>query len=76
LQTAKNTLKNVSRHPSQTFSKYLTGRNSFAETNNIKATMTDEVDAFALLSEEMTTDEVHLKVNAIHRLKIVILSMG
>lgn len=38
--------------------------------------MSDEPDAFNLLSEEMQTDEVHLKVNAIHRLKIVILSMG
>jgi serine/threonine-protein phosphatase 2A regulatory subunit A len=36
----------------------------------------DDIDALALLKEEMETDEVHLKVNAIHRLKIVILSVG
>ena len=34
------------------------------------------VDALALLKEEMSTEEIHLKVNAIHRLKTVILSIG
>lgn len=35
-----------------------------------------EIDAFELLKEEMTTDEIHLRVNAIHRMKTVILSIG
>ena len=38
--------------------------------------MVDEINAFELLKEEMTTEEVHLKVNAVHRLKTVILSIG
>lgn len=29
-----------------------------------------------LIKEEMTTEEIHLKVNAIHRLKIVALTLG
>ena len=36
----------------------------------------DDIDALALLKEEMETEEVHLKVNAIHRLKTVILCIG
>lgn len=36
----------------------------------------DDIDAFALLKEEMETEEVYLKVNAIHRLKTVILCIG
>ena len=36
----------------------------------------EDIDAFALLKEEMETDEVHLKVNAIHRLKTVIKIIG
>lgn len=35
-----------------------------------------EVNALNLLKEEMSTEEIHLKVNAIHRLKTVILSIG
>lgn len=38
--------------------------------------MVEEVNALDLLKEEMTTDEIHLKVNAIHRMKTVILSIG
>jgi hypothetical protein len=38
--------------------------------------MVEEINAFELLKEEMTTDEIHLRVNAIHRLKTVILSVG
>ena len=38
--------------------------------------MTDEIDAFELLKEELQTDEIHLRVNAIHRMKTVILSIG
>ena len=34
------------------------------------------VNALALLKEEMSSEEIHLKVNAIHRLKTVILSIG
>ena len=34
------------------------------------------VNALALLKEEMLTEEIHLKVNAIHRLKTVILTIG
>lgn len=33
-------------------------------------------DALALLKQEMETDEIHLRVNAIHRMKTVILSIG
>lgn len=38
--------------------------------------MSDEIDALDLLKEEMQTEEIHLKVNVIHRLKTVILSIG
>ena len=38
--------------------------------------MVDEINAFDLLKEEMVTEEIHLKVNAIHRLKTVVLSIG
>jgi serine/threonine-protein phosphatase 2A regulatory subunit A len=38
--------------------------------------MTEDFNALELLQEEMRTDEVHLKVNAVHRLKTVILSIG
>ena len=36
----------------------------------------EDIDALALLKEEMETEAVHLKVNAIHRLKTVILCIG
>jgi hypothetical protein len=36
----------------------------------------EDINAFELLKEEMLTDEVNLKVNAIHRLKTVVLSIG
>jgi hypothetical protein len=36
----------------------------------------EDIDALGLLKEEMETQEVHLKVNAIHRLKTVILCIG
>ena len=36
----------------------------------------DEPNAIELLKEEMLTEEVYLKVNAIHRLKIVVLCLG
>jgi len=29
-----------------------------------------------LLKEEMMTEEIHLKVNAVHRLKIVVMTLG
>ena len=38
--------------------------------------MVEEINALDLLKEEMITEEVHLKVNAIHRMKTVILSIG
>jgi serine/threonine-protein phosphatase 2A regulatory subunit A len=38
--------------------------------------MTEEINALELLQQEMKTDEVHLKVNAIHRMKTVILCIG
>ena len=38
--------------------------------------MVEEINALELLQEEMKTDEVNLKVNAIHRMKTVILSIG
>jgi len=38
--------------------------------------MVEAVNALSLLKEEMGTEEIHLKVNAIHRLKTVILSIG
>ena len=34
------------------------------------------MDALGLLKEEILTEEIHLKVNAIHRLKTVILTIG
>ena len=37
--------------------------------------MVEAVNALDLLKEEMETEEIHLKVNAIHRLKTVILSI-
>jgi len=36
----------------------------------------DDINALELLKEEMSTEEIHLKVNAIHRLKIVVLYLG
>lgn len=36
----------------------------------------EDINALDLLKEELETEEVNLKVNAIHRLKTVILSMG
>lgn len=36
----------------------------------------DDINALELLKEEMETEEIHLKVNAIHRLKTVILCIG
>jgi histidyl-tRNA synthetase len=36
----------------------------------------EDIDALALLKEELETEEVHLKVNAIHRLKTVIMCIG
>ena len=41
-----------------------------------KQAMVEEINALDLLKEELTTEEVHLKVNAIHRMKTVILSIG
>lgn len=38
--------------------------------------MSDDINAYELLKEELSTEEIHLKVNAIHRLKTVILSIG
>ena len=38
--------------------------------------MAEPVNALTLIKEEMQTEEIHLKVNAIHRLKTVILSIG
>ena len=38
--------------------------------------MVEPINALSLIKEEMQTEEIHLKVNAIHRLKIVILSIG
>lgn len=35
-----------------------------------------EEDGFYLLKEEMKNEEIHLKVNAIHRMNMVILSIG
>jgi serine/threonine-protein phosphatase 2A regulatory subunit A len=36
----------------------------------------EDINALELLKEELETEEIHLKVNAIHRLKTVILSLG
>ena len=38
--------------------------------------MTDDINAIDLLKEEMQTEDIHLKVNAVHRLKTVVLSLG
>lgn len=38
--------------------------------------MAEEINALELLKEEMQTEEIHLKVNAIHRLKVVVLCLG
>lgn len=38
--------------------------------------MSDDINALELLKEEMQTEEINLKVNAIHRLKTVIMTMG
>jgi len=35
-----------------------------------------EENGLTLLKQEMTNEEIHLKVNAIHRLKTVIMSIG
>lgn len=36
----------------------------------------EDINALDLLKEEMETEEIHLKVNVIHRTKTVILSIG
>lgn len=36
----------------------------------------EDINALELLKEEMETEEIHLKVNAIHRLKTVMLCIG
>ena len=36
----------------------------------------NEENGLTLLKQEMTNEEIHLKVNAIHRLKTVIMSIG
>ncbi len=36
----------------------------------------EDLNALDLLKEELETEEIHLKVNAIHRLKTVILCIG
>lgn len=36
----------------------------------------ESLDVMQLIKEEMQTEEIHLKVNAIHRLKIVALTLG
>jgi hypothetical protein len=35
-----------------------------------------EDNGLQLLKQEMTNEEIHIKVNAIHRLKTVVLSIG
>jgi len=35
-----------------------------------------EENGLALLKQEMQNEEIHIKVNAIHRMKTVILSIG
>lgn len=35
-----------------------------------------EENGLALLKQEMDNEEIHIKVNAIHRMKTVILSIG
>ena len=46
------------------------------KNNPTNTIMVENVNALSLLKEEMQTEEIHLKVNAIHRLKTVILSIG
>lgn len=36
----------------------------------------EDINALDLLKEELETEEIHLKVNAIHRLKTVVLCIG
>ena len=36
----------------------------------------EDINALELLKEEMETEEIHLKVNAIHRMKTVIMVLG
>ena len=36
----------------------------------------EDINALELLKEELETEEINLKVNAIHRLKTVILCLG
>lgn len=36
----------------------------------------EDINALDLLKEELETEEIHLKVNAIHRLKTVVLALG
>ena len=36
----------------------------------------EDVNALDLFKEEMETEEIHLKVNVIHRMKTVILAIG
>lgn len=36
----------------------------------------EDINVMELLKEEMQTEEIHLKVNAIHRLKIVVMVLG
>ena len=36
----------------------------------------DDVNALDLFKEEMETEEIHLKVNVIHRMKTIILAIG
>lgn len=38
--------------------------------------MVESLDVIGLLKEEMSTDEIHLKVNAIHRMRTVIASIN
>jgi hypothetical protein len=38
--------------------------------------MTDDINPIELLKEEMSTEDIHLKVNAVHRLKTVVLTIG
>ena len=38
--------------------------------------MAEAVNALSLLKEELQTEEIHRKVNAIHRLKTVIMAIG
>ena len=37
---------------------------------------TASLDALNLLKQEMNTEEIHLKVNVIHRMKTIVLSVG